>query len=361
MKFFLLLLLGVLASAEADEASTDAVKLGGAVRFGYGYDSSNSERGGEMKFDTFRLDVRGKVQGVRVLSKWRWFQTHKALIQVAEIGYDLTPASSLSAGLTLLPFGNQEYNSHNFDLSPNFLLGLEDNYQLGGTYVFNQDGLNVQAAFFKNDSRLAGMDKDSYSPTAYSLTDSQGNSKDVGGFNTGALRVVQSFSPAEALSIELGGSALYGGVWDSTNKTQLGERKAYALHSSMQWARWHVQLQATRYEYDLHLGAQAIQMAYYGGLYATIASEASSYSANVKYSLPVSFGPVTALDFYHDYTLVTDKPQSMPDSADNALGMGIAAGPVYVFLDWHRQLNLNDMTVRKGVSHYFNANFGYYF
>lgn len=358
---FFVLLASFISFAQADEVSTDAVKLGGAVRFGYAYNDDNSDHGGDMKFDTFRLDVRGKVQGVRVLSKWRWFQTHKALIQVAEMGYDFSPASSLNAGLTLVPFGNQEYNSHNFDLSPNFVLGLEDNYQFGGTYVFNQDGLNVQASFFKNDSSMAGMSTDSYSPTLNTLTYANGSVVDIGGFNMGALRVVQNFSPMDELRIELGGSALYGGVWDKTNDSELGERQAYALHSSIQWQRVHVQLQATHYDYALGAGAKSLGMAYYGGVYNQIATKAMSYTTNVKYSLPVSLGPIRALDFYNDYTWVTDKPQSAPDSSDNALGMGIAAGAVYVFLDWHRQLNMADMTARTGVSHYFNANFGYYF
>ena len=79
------------------------MKLGGAVRFGYAYNDDNSDHGGDMNLIPSVWMYAVKVQGVRVLSKWRWFQTHKALIQVAEMGYDFSPASSLNAGLTLVP------------------------------------------------------------------------------------------------------------------------------------------------------------------------------------------------------------------------------------------------------------------
>lgn len=341
--------------------SDDFVEIGGAVRFGYQYNDDNSHNGGDMKFDTFRLDVRGQVKGISILSKWRWFQNHKALIQVAEMGYDFTESSNLKGGLTLVPFGNQEYNSHNFDLSPNFYMGLEDVYQLGATYTYDNNGLNIQASFFKNDSSVAGFGEDSYSPT---LNTKNSDGSKIGAYNTGALRIVNTFTLDEKTNIEVGASGLYGGVLDNDTRSNVGEYKAFAAHSTMNFDRLNIQLQATHYEYDLEGDVKSLGMAFYGGVYSTIATRATSYTANVKYGFPVNWGPIELLELYNDYTLVTDKPESYADTYDNTIGLGVAAGNVYCFFDWHTQRNFSNMAVSKAASstsHYFNANFGYYF
>lgn len=351
------------------KASEDGIEIGGAVRFGYKYnaDDVNRHNGGDMYFDTFRLDVRGKVKGITLLSKWRWFQQRKALMQMAEMGYDFTENHNFKAGLTLVPFGNQEYNSHNFDLSPNFALGLEDTYQFGGTYTYNNNGLNIQASFFKNDSTTSGMEENSYSPTMNTDTgtdtDTDSDDAKIGSYNTAALRVVNTFDIADGFNIEVGASGLYGGILDRDTRSNVGERSAFAVHSTINYQRWNVQLQATHYEHDLKSGANGINMSYYGYTKAnTIATRANSYTANVKYSIPVTWGPIELIEFYNDYTLVTDKPGEARDTYDNTLGMGVAAGAIYAFFDWHTQQNMSDMTaIKENTDHYFLVNIGYYF
>lgn len=347
--------------------SEDGISIGGAVRFGYQYNDGNSHNGGNMYFDTFRLDVMGQVKGVTIASKWRWFQQRKALIQMAEIGYNFTESSNFKAGLTLVPFGNQEYNSHNFDLSPNFALGFEDNYQFGATYTYDNDGLNIQASFFKNDSTTSGIEENSYSPTMITsgncdVENDYKSCNKIGGYNTAALRIVNNFNIADDFNVEVGASGLYGGVLDRDSRSNAGERQAYAVHSVINYQRFHIQLQAMHYEYDLDSGDEGIGMSYYGyNPAATIATRANSYTTNVKYSIPVTWGPIELIEFYNDYTKVTDKPGNAPSTYDNTIGAGIAAGAVYVFLDWHIQNNMGDMVKGDGSNHYFLANFGYYF
>ena len=349
-------------SSQASASSENYLSIGGAVRFNYQVNDSNTRRGGEFKFDTFRLDINGQYNGILIGSKWRWFED-KALIQTAWMGYNITPTSQVRLGLDLIPFGNQEYNSHNFDLSPNFQLGLEDNYAFGGTYHYKGDALDVQAGLFKNSSsRLTGGDKN-YSPNLIGV----GSAKDPNGkpstkadtVDTAAVRVVYTFKPAQDVNIQVGSSGLFGGV--ASEQGNIGEYGAFALHSEITFKRLHLQLQATHYEYDLKEGEGKLIRGFYGNQ-ITAATRANSYTANVAYKLPVKIGPIERLDFYNDYTLVTDKPNNAADSYDNAVGLGIAAGAVYVFLDWHVQQNMGDMTaLNESTSHYFNANFGYYF
>src|SRR5690606_26035928 len=128
----------------------------------------------------------------------------------------------------------------------------------------------------------------------------------IGAHNTGALRVVNLFEFADDEIIEVGASGLYAGVFIKVSKNNLGEQQAYALHSTIRFQRFHLQLQATHYEYDLREDITGLNMAYYGGVNNTIATRANSYTANIKYSLPVNLGPIELIEFYNDYTLVTD-------------------------------------------------------
>ena len=354
--------LNALESNKTSSTSTpdndNFVKIGGAVRFNYAYNDGNSQRGGDMKFDTFRLDVNGKYNGILVGSKWRWFED-KALIQTAWAGYNFGEHSQMRVGLDLIPFGNQEYNSHNFDLSPNFSMGLEDNYAFGGRYLYNTEQWDVQLGLFKNRSNRIGGSNKSYSPNLIGYLDGTGARQDAGDVNMGVLRVVRILKPSDALEIKLGGSALYGGVENATSV--IAEQQAYAVHSEITYGRWHAQLQATHYEYDFNREAKGLVRGFYG-VEITAATRATTYTTNLAYKLPVNWGPIEQLDFYNDYSLVTDKPNNAKDSYDNTLGLGIAAGAVYIFLDWHTQQNMDDMTLAsEETSHYFNANFGYYF
>ena len=141
----------------------------------------------------------------------------------------------------------------------------------------------------------------------------------------------------------------------------MGELHAYALHSSIDYKNWHVQLQATHYEYHLDRPVNHLGMAFYGGVYANVATRASTYTSNVKYHIPMALGPIEGVDIYNDYTVVKDKPNNAPHGYHNVLGVGIAAGPVYTFLDWTISRHQDDMVNGSGSMHMFNANFGYYF
>lgn len=361
--------------AEQDDAAAVSdkelsVDIGGAVRFQYTYEdyqknAGNTDRGGDIDFDTFRLDLRGAIGNVILDAQWRWYQ-YMTTLHHAWVGYNFNPDNQLQIGLTRIPFGNQPYNSHSFFFSSNYYLGLEDSYKFGLEYIYTGGAWNVQAAFFKNDGR-GGVGHDRRESYTYNIVGigglTSGNVTNLAGTaNTGALRVAHTFTPITDLKIEFGGSGLYGQLRSPTDNA--GDYYAWAVHTDIDWGAWNLQLQGSRYEYDTDVNADRLVVAAYA-YRDTIAASANTYTANLAYTQPVDWGPITSLMFYNDYSLVGNKSGNFDDTWMNVTGIAVAAGGVYAYIDWINARNQpfigGSMTGNGEVNQRFNINIGYYF
>jgi len=350
------------------------IKLGGAVRFQYSnenYSTGNHHRTGDVDFDVFRLDLNGTVKGVELSAQYRFFQ-YMNTVQHAWIGYKFSPASEGRLGLTKLPFGVQPYDSHNFFFSSNYYLGLEDSYAMGTKYIFSSDPWNVQLAFFKNDS-MGGVDgyvgnrSDSYTYNVVGFR-SPGEgiyanpANPIGTANTAAARVAYTFKPGSDTSIEVGASGLHGSLESSVKS--VGHYGAYALHMNANHGPWNLQLQALRYDYAVDGGAARMAVGAYH-FYDSIAASANSYTGNVAYKQPVSWGPISTLTFYNDYSLVNHKSGGLQHTWMNVSGVSVAAGDLYTYFDFVTARNQpfigGSMAGNGNVEHRFNINVGYYF
>ena len=152
----------------------------------------------------------------------------------------------------------------------------------------------------------------------------------VGSADTSAARVAYMFKPGD-LKLELGASALYGGLENPTRN--VGNYHAYALHMNADYKRWNVQAQASHYEYNVDGGAERLAVGAYA-FYDSIPASADTYTFNVKYHQPVEWGPIQSLDFYNDYSLVTHKSGLLPSTFMNVLGVGVSAGDLYTYFDF---------------------------
>ncbi|WP_329741083.1 carbohydrate porin [Dyella sp. A6] len=362
------------AKAGSNKASKEGIKLGGAVRFQYsreGYNKGNRRRRGDMDFDIFRLDLNGSIGHVLLSAQYRWFQ-YMSAIQHAWVGYKFTPRDEGQLGITRVPFGNQPYDSHSYFFSSNYYLGLEDSYQMGALYVHKGDPWNVQIGFFKNDS-MGGVDgyvsnrADSYTYNVVGWRGAgEGTYADpqhpIGVANTGAARVAYTFHPAQGGSVEVGASALNGSLENSIR--QVGHYDAEALHTNANFGRWNLQLEAARYAYHVNGGATRLAVGAYA-FYDSIAARAHTYTGNIAYKLPVSWGPVTALTFYNDYSLVNRKSGGLPNTWMNVTGVSVAAGGLFTYFDFVTARNQpfigGSMAGDGKMEHRININFGYYF
>ncbi|MBU6248706.1 MAG: carbohydrate porin [Xanthomonadaceae bacterium] len=360
--------------AKAADASADGIHVGGAMRFQYSYEDysrGNRRRLGDADFDIFRLNLRGKVDNIELQAEWRWFQ-YMSAIKYAWLGYDFGKHSQVQAGITRIPFGNQPYDSHNYFFSSNYYLGLEDTYHAGVEYVYAGSPWNVQLAFFKNDA-MGGVDgyvsnrTDSYSYNVLGVRAPGEGLYDAprqpaGSANTAAARVAYTFHPDDDLSLELGASALHGGLEGKTSR--IGHYDAYAVHLDAHYLQWNVQAQAAHYGYHTDSGATRLAVGAYH-FYDTIAARADSYTFNVKYHQPVQWGPIRGLDFYNDYSLVTHKSGMLRSTVMNVLGVGVSAGDLYTYFDYVIGRNQpfvgGSMAGDGGVEHRVNINVGFYF
>lgn len=362
------------ARAHTPALADTGISVGGAVRFQYsreGYNADNRRRNGDGDFDIFRLDLRGTVGGVTLDAQWRWFQYMSAMHH-AWLGYDFDENSQLQVGLTRIPFGNQPYNSHSYFFSSNYYMGLEDTYAMGAQYIYDSDPWNVQLAFFKNDG-MGGVDgyvSDRTASYSYNVTGVRQPGEGIfddpshpaGAVNSMAGRFARTFAVGDDLSIEAGASLLHGKLRDATSS--IGDYSAWALHANADWRNWNVQAQALRYDYDVDGGADRLAVGAYG-FYDSIAARADSYSFNVAYHLPVSWGPIGSLDFYNDHSLVNNKSGNLPATRMNVLGVAVAAGSLYTYLDYVIARNQpfigGSMAGEGETEHRFNVNFGFYF
>lgn len=142
-------------------------------------------------------------------------------------------------------------------------------------------------------------------------------------------------------------------------------------------------LQLTRYEINPKVSdgfdEAIIGTGAYGFEY-TLPAEAWTYLANVAYTQPVSFGPITELKYYNDFTYVDKDDNRFEETIQNVTGVSISAGALFTYVDFVLGKNhpftspyisnggfggaqltdlgspsANDWTTR------FNINFGYYF
>lgn len=365
-----------LAKARAAEKkkSKQGITVGGALRFQYSYEDynhGNVHRIGDADFDIFRLNFRGKVDNIELQAEWRWFQ-YMSAIKLAWLGYDFGKHSQVQVGITRIPFGNQPYDSHSYFFSSNYYLGLEDTYHAGVEYVYSGDPWNVQLAFFKNDS-MGGIDgyvsnrSDSYSYNVVGVrAPGEGTYADplhpAASADTFAARAAYTLKPDADLKVELGASGMRGELEGPAST--IGHYYAYGLHMNAFYKRWNVQAQAAHYQYDVRGGATRLAVGAYA-FYDSIPASADTYTFNVKYHLPVQWGPVHGLDFYNDYSLVTNKSGHLPSTFMNVLGVGVSAGDLYTYFDFLTARNQpfvgGSMAGDGKVEHRFNINFGFYF
>lgn len=373
------------AAETYDEKKGAEIDVGGAVRFQYvleDYNDSSKENNGIFEMDTVRLNFDGTVGDVILSAEWRWYQ-YMNVIHHAWVGYDFSDALQGQVGVNQVPFGVTPYNSHSFFFSSNYYLGLEDDYDFGAKLIYDDGPLNIQGAFYWNDElgsgdSYLGFDggdfpnflNDRYSYDIVGVRDSQeGTFATPSSFafdsNVFNGRVAYTFGHGDGNSTEVGFSGQYGDVVDDVSSS-VGDQHAVAAHLVGNYGPWNLQLQATEYEYDMDNGMERMAVGAYD-FFDTIASEATSYTANVAYSLPVNWGPVSNLTFYNDYSLVTDKSASLEDTWMNVSGVAVTSGGLYTYIDFILAENQPfiggsmDSATESGTNARFNINFGYYF
>jgi len=356
------------------------LKIGGALRYNYNLSSwkdGQKERGGDFGFDVFRINAKAKYKGIKLNAEYRLYSEGfgGGMLKQGWLGYDFSPENNLQIGLTQVPFGITQYNSHNWFFSINYYVGLEDDHDMGIKYTHNSEKWEYALAFFKNAEEMRfGSDSDisdsRYSYDVGSSSDGTNRNKEVNQFNA---KIIRKFSNG-SVNHKIGASAQYGGIYNIDTKNT-GNQYSIAAHYELTAGKFDLKAQISKYKYNTENPTDqdndVIAMTAYGYPYM-VASEATTYTFGAAYSVPVEWGPISNLQFYNDFGLIAKSVDSFEDSLMNVTGVLVSAGNVYTYIDFAAGKNQpwlgSEWTdaLAKGTAGIdwemrFNINIGYYF
>lgn len=354
--------------------------VGGALRYNYNHSSwkeGQKERGGDFGYDVFRINAKAKYKGIKLNVEYRLYSEGfgGGMLKQGWIGYDFNPKNNLQIGLTQVPFGITQYNSHNWFFSINYYVGLEDDHDMGIKYTHSDEKWEYALAFFKNAEELRfGSNSDvsgsRYSYDVSSSSDGLYRNKEVNQLNA---KIIRKFTTGSAKH-KIGASAQYGGIYNLDTENT-GNQYSLAAHYELTAGNFDLKAQVSKYKYNTENPVDqtndVIAMAAYGFPYL-VASEATTYTLGAAYSVPVEWGPISNLQFYNDFGLIDKKIENYENSFMNVTGILVSAGNVYTYIDAAQGKNqpwlgpvwgnaLSNGTADADWEMRFNINIGYYF
>jgi hypothetical protein len=356
------------------------LQVGGALRFNYNNSSwkeGQKERGGDFGYDVFRINAKAKYKGIKLNAEYRLYSEGfgGGMLKQGWIGYDFNPENNLQIGLTQVPFGITQYNSHNWFFSLNYYVGMEDDHDMGVKYTHSDEKWEYALAFFKNAEELRfGSNSDisdsRYSYDVSSSSDGLYRNKEVNQLN---VKVIRKFTTGSAKH-KIGASAQYGGIYNLDTENT-GNHYSMAAHYELTAGNFDLKAQISKYKYNTENPVDqtndVIAMTAYGYPYL-VASEATTYTLGAAYSVPVEWGPISNLQFYNDFGLMDKKIENFENSFMNVTGVLVSAGNVYTYIDAAQGKDqpwlgpvwgdaLSSGTVDADWEMRFNINIGYYF
>ncbi|MEE9431674.1 MAG: hypothetical protein V3V16_11570 [Melioribacteraceae bacterium] len=387
MKKNLILLLAFLLSINsfAQENKKPTLKIGGALRFNYNLSSwkpGQKARGGDFGFDVFRINAKAEHKGIKLNAEYRLYSSGfgGGMLKQGWVAYAFNPKNEIQVGLTQVPFGITQHNSHSWFFSLNYYLGLEDDHDMGIKFQHRGDDWDYDIAFFKNAEELKFGSYSDVSNSRYSYDvssielDGDGNldlrNKEVNQING---KIIRKFG-CEKLKHKIGASGQYGGLYNLETK-ETGQHYAFAFHYELKAELFDLKLQAINYNLNAKNPSgqpnNVIAMTAYGFPYL-ISAKGNLYTVGVGYSIPVNWLPISNLQFYNDFGVLDKSTTGFKNSFMNVTGVLITAGNVYTYLDFAAGKNhpwlgsvwtnaLANGTPNEKWEMRFNINMGYYF
>ncbi|SDL35486.1 hypothetical protein SAMN04488034_103294 [Salinimicrobium catena] len=363
------LLLGLFSTAQ----ESPEVDLGGALRFNYNLSSWKPEqknRGGDFGYDMFRINAVAAYKGVYVNAEFRHYSESfgGGMLKQGWFGYKFNEQDELQLGLTQVPFGIQQYNSHNWFFNLGYYMGLEDDHDMGLKLIHLGENIEYHLAYFKNAEELNFGNTSAVSPSRYSY-DVAGNNKEV---HQGNIKFV--YKVGDSLQSRFGISAQYGGLYNINTK-ETGDHYALALHYEAFYKSWNLKSEAMLVAHnpqnEFGNSEKIITMAAYGAPYE-VAADFKLYTLAVSRDVPVDWGPISNLQFYNDFGWMQKKEAAFEDSFMNVTGVLVTAGNLYTYIDYAAGYNhswlggnfVDDFAAGNPNAKWearFNINFGYYF
>ncbi|APG61318.1 hypothetical protein [Christiangramia salexigens] len=375
LSFFNLIIAGLIffSFSPVKAQEEPQINVGGALRFNYNLSSwkdGQKKRGGDFGYDMFRVNFDASWKDIYLNAEYRLYSQAfgGGFLKQGWMGYRINEEDEVQLGLSQVPFGIQQYNSHNWFFNLTYYMGLEDDHDMGVKFLHVGDDFEYQLAFYKNSEELQFGGTTESSPNRYSY-DVVGRNKEINQVNG---KLIYKFG--EKSINRLGVSAQYGGLYNlDTEKT--GDHHGIALHYERNWGRWNLKAQAMNVAHNPENlpgeSRETLQMGAYGFPYS-IAADFNIYSLAVSRNIPVELGPISNLQFYNDFGYMDKKVDRFEDSFMNVTGVLITAGQLYTYIDYAAGYNhswlggnfVDDFAKGNPDAKWearFNINFGYYF
>ncbi|MBD3258143.1 hypothetical protein GF377_06895 [candidate division GN15 bacterium] len=390
----------------------DGFKVGGALRYNYrymdwedeDYARVNKAQMGELLLDTYRINVDGTYGDIDLSLEYRFYAGYH-MLHHGYLGYDFNDMWSMQLGVNQVPFGIQPYASHCWFFSVAYYLGLEDDYDAGIKFMHdNGKGLNLQFAYYKADEGNFTGASDNSSRYSYDLVDEtyfgmMSNNRESNQFNG---RIAYTFAD-EGWSVEVGASGQYGMLFNEaldrieraedpdalyTGDTDpWGTHMAFAGHVNATVGAFNLMAFGMYVDHEPSVvvdtlltsaGADMVspdfseEIVVFGAydFPYPVAAKGMVFAVEPAYSVPVSWGPISNLQFYNDFSVYMKDNDEFEDTFHNITGVLITAGSVYTYVDYAMGKNqpwLGQFTgLGAGVEDAewkarFNINIGYYF
>lgn len=349
------------------------ISVGGALRYNYNLSSwkdGQKDRGGDFGYDMFRINATAAFKDVYLNAEYRLYSESfgGGMMKQGWMGYRINEKDELQIGLTQVPFGIQQYNSHNWFFNLTYYFGLEDDHDMGIKYLHIGDTFEYHLAFFKNSEELRFGSTTENSASRYSY-DVAGRNKEVNQFNGKLL-----YKFGETVANRFGISAQYGGLYNlDTQKT--GSHYAVGLHYEIDYKTWNLKAQTIKASHDPKSGpddpGNVITMAAYGAPYE-VAADFNVYTLAISKGIPIDFGPASQLEFYNDFGYMDKQHVSFTDSFMNVTGVLVTTGQIFTYIDYAAGYNhswlggnfVDDFSQGDADAKWearFNINIGYYF
>jgi hypothetical protein len=358
----------------------NSLKLGGWMRWDYRWKDYGKEDTGPGDLDFNGVALSPSYEGDRLFGKasYRFYlyeddHDWTTFLEYAYLAYRHDDETELYLGIHRVPFGSLPYASYNFFLSLGWLLGLEDDNDLGIKYIKEMAHWNLQLAYYLTDEgHYSGRSSDS---ARYSADPAQEGAIKNEERHQGNVRLAYCWSPRKDLKLEPGSSLQYGGIYNGTTD-DTGDLLAYALHLDTHYQRWTLKLQASRYEYDLRNPPgqpdDVVQMGNFDAAFF-IASKANLYTASLAYTLPMNKWKMDSVIFHANYSYLDKDNRAFSHSQLFVPGISISAGRFFIYADFMVGRNypyagpdtfVNGLAAGSGNSDwhtFIKLNIGYYF
>ena len=389
----------LLAQEDTDE-DEPSLHVGGAVRYNMiltSYESEIDANSSQFTFDTWRINVLYVDKGYIGLNfEYRFYPTFGThFIKQGWLDYQISDETEVQLGVTQVPFGNIQYNSHNWWFSLPYYVGLEDDHDMGIKFTRRTENFQWDFAYFfqaEPEGPSNGGDAN------FGVGGSGRYSYDVVPGGNASLTERNQFNVRGAYQFdggEFGGSLQYGQLYNSALEEFNGQFAA-AVHADLNSGNFNIMPQFLYYSMDaVDNSGNDLSTAFMGayGIPYEVSSEAWIATLGISYSYDVDWGPITNLNFYNDFsymqnavgegttTRATGDQLTLDDNfqptIQNITGFLVSAGPVFTYFDIAQGVNQPWLTDSFGVgvgpghedlgigdSEYnirFNINVGFYF